>query len=132
MAQNEEQRRASQAVAAWLAANGRGEAWLAREASADPATISTFLSGERWPKITTQGRIEKAIGWPHGTIHQIRYGGDVPVIPDPNQAPVQYVAAPGKKVEGDDESVVLQAIREVQDAVRDMSERLEKLEERRP
>jgi len=33
----------------------------------DPGTVGDFLNGKRWPKIGTQGKIEKAIGWEAGT-----------------------------------------------------------------
>lgn len=82
MAQTQTQRRASDAVAAWLARLHRNPAWLVEETGADPGTIGDFLNGRRWPKIGTQGRIEDAVGWPSGTIRQIGNGGDVPPIPD--------------------------------------------------
>lgn len=53
---------------------------LARRAEADIATISDFLSGERWPKSPTQGRIESALDWPAGTISAIAAGMDPPAV----------------------------------------------------
>jgi hypothetical protein len=78
MPQNPNQRRASDAVAAWLAANYKNNAWLAEAAKADAGTIGDFLNGQRWPKVGTQGRIEDALGWPSGTIRQIGNGAEVP------------------------------------------------------
>lgn len=82
MAQTQAQRRASDAVAAWLARHHRNPAWLVTATKADPGTIGDFLNGTRWPKLGTQGRIEDAVGWPAGTIRQIGNGGDVPDFPD--------------------------------------------------
>ena len=80
MAQTEGQRRASKAVAAWLAHHERNQVWLARQTEVDPGTIGDFLGGTRWPKFKTQGRIEKALGWPSGTIVNIADGGPIPPL----------------------------------------------------
>lgn len=80
MPQTENQRRASDAVAAWLAHQRRNPAWLVAETRADPGTIGDFLNGSRWPKLGTQGKIEAALGWRPGTIRQIGNGGDVPEL----------------------------------------------------
>jgi hypothetical protein len=82
MAQNENQRRASDAVAAWLAKHRRNPSWLVGQTGADPGTIGDFLNGTRWPKLGTQGKIEAAVGWAPGTIRQIGNGGDVPDLTD--------------------------------------------------
>ena len=63
---------------AWLAHHEQNTAWLARQTKADPGTIGDFLNGNRWPKYGTQGRIEKALGWPAGTLTAIADGGQVP------------------------------------------------------
>ncbi|MDP9820430.1 hypothetical protein [Nocardioides massiliensis] len=78
MPQTNNQKRASDAVASWLALHDKNPAWLVDATGADPGTISTFLNQERWPKLSTQGKIEKALGWPPGTIRQIGNGADVP------------------------------------------------------
>jgi hypothetical protein len=83
MAQTDLQRRASDAVAAWLAKHGRNPGWLVATTGADPGTIGDFLNGLRWPKLSTQGRIEEAIGWAPGTIRKIGFGGDVPDLDGP-------------------------------------------------
>jgi hypothetical protein len=80
MAQTESQRNASDAVAAWLAKHRRNPAWLVTATGADPGTIGDFLNGSRWPKLSTQGKIEGAVGWPPGTIRLIGNGGDVPAL----------------------------------------------------
>jgi hypothetical protein len=88
MAQTEAQRRASDAVAAWLARHHRNPAWLVAATKADPGTIGDFLNGTRWPKLGTQGRIEDAVGWPAGSIRQIGNGGDVPEFGTETVGPV--------------------------------------------
>lgn len=89
MAQTEDQRRASRAVATWLSYHERNAAWLVRQTEADPGTIGDFLNGNRWPKFRTQGRIEKALGWPPGAMTAIADGANAP---DPT---VQDVATVG-------------------------------------
>ena len=78
MAQTANQRRASDAIAAWLASRHRNPAWLVDETGVDPSTIGDFLNGARWPKLSTQGKIEAAVGWEPGTIRRIWNGGEVP------------------------------------------------------
>lgn len=78
MPQTESQRRASDAVAAWLAHHKKNPAWLVDKTGADPGTIGDFINHQRWPKIGTQGKIEDALGWPAGVIRQIGNGGDIP------------------------------------------------------
>ncbi len=104
MPQSSAQQRASDRVAAWLAHHEKNPAWLVDETKADPGTIGDFLNGSRWPKLGTQGRIERALGWRAGTIRQIGNGAD----PDELGATVgaepqdeSYVAAPGDRVEGE-------------------------------
>lgn len=41
---------------------------LARAANIDVVTVSTFLSGERWPRRATRSKIEAAFGLPPGTL----------------------------------------------------------------
>lgn len=78
MAQTQHQRRASHAVAAWLAHHERNISWLVRQTEIDPGTIGDFLNGNRWPKFKTQGRIEKALGWPAGTLTSVADGAEAP------------------------------------------------------
>jgi hypothetical protein len=78
--QTPHRRRASLAVSAWLSHHERNPAWLARQTEADPGTIGTFLSGSTWPKLKTQGRIEKALGWPAGTLTAIADGAEPPPL----------------------------------------------------
>jgi hypothetical protein len=93
MAQTESQRRASDAVASWLAMRRRNPTWLVAETGADPGTIGDFLSGSRWPKLATQGKIEAAVGWAPGTIRQIGNGGEVPALEESTPGPATPVGA---------------------------------------
>lgn len=131
MPQNPNQRRASDAVASWLAANYKNNHWLAEAANADPGTIGDFLNGQRWPKVGTQGRIEDALGWPSGTIRQIGNGADVSdslIDPDVggDQQDDGFVAAPGPRQPGgisDDE--VLQVLDDMQRQLDGLRRRVE-------
>lgn len=132
MPQNPNQRRASDAVAKWLAKNYKNNGWLAETAEADAGTIGDFLNGQRWPKLGTQGRIESALGWPSGTIRQIGLGGEIPetLFDGPAVgAPTQdddFVAAPGPHQSGgisDDE--VLQVLDKMQQQLDQLRRRVE-------
>lgn len=80
MAQDEMQRQAADVVAAEMASRKWSNADLAeatRNSGASPVdlgTIGDFLSYKRWPKLSTQGRIEMAFGWEPGTIRLISIG----------------------------------------------------------
>lgn len=69
------------AVAVEAAAGEKG--WntkdLAGAADVDPATVADFLRASRWPRNVTRAAIEKALGWPVGSIAQIAQGGAAPV-----------------------------------------------------
>lgn len=78
MSQTEGQRRAADAVAAEMAHRGWNPADLKFKTGADYGTINDFLKYERWPRTKTQGAIEKAFGWPPGTIRLISMGEDPP------------------------------------------------------
>ncbi len=69
-------------MAAWLAGHRRNPAWLVDQTGVDPGTIGDFLNGLRWPKLSTQGKIEAALGWEPGTIRQVGNGGEVPPLPE--------------------------------------------------
>lgn len=86
MPQNEGQRIAAQAVAAELARREWNITDLVQLTSADPGTIGDFLNGSRWPKLGTQGKVEKALGWEAGTIRSISLGGPIPQPEQPTPA----------------------------------------------
>lgn len=59
---------AAQRVMARLSEKGWSRATLAREAGVDPATITDFLNGKRWPILATLGKIEAALSLTPGTL----------------------------------------------------------------
>lgn len=145
MAQNTHQKKASARVAAWMAHNEVSNAWLAEKAKADLGTIGDFLNGFRWPKKTTQGRIEKALGWPAGTIHQIGQGEDVETPLDRTvggsgegaaSSDTEFVESPGVKVDAGitNEDLLREILRsraeydQLRAEVRDLSGRVERIE----
>lgn len=78
MAQTNNQRRAADAVAARMAHLEWNNTQLVAATGADPGTIGDFLNGKRWPKLGTQGKIERALDWPAGTLRTIAAGGPAP------------------------------------------------------
>jgi len=84
MAETDGRTKARLAVLAELAARRWNNTRLAREAGADIATISDFLSGARWPKSPTQGKVESALGWPPGTIAGVAAGLEPPSVGGPD------------------------------------------------
>ena len=78
MAQTKNQQRAARAVAARMAHLEWNNAQLVAATGADPGTIGDFLNEKRWPKIGTQGKIERAVGWPPGTLRDIAAGAPAP------------------------------------------------------
>lgn len=79
--------RARLAVHAELAHRGWTTSRLAGESGADPGTIGDFLNGTRWIKLPTQGKIERALGWPAGTISALVEGASAPPVGGLDQDP---------------------------------------------
>lgn len=129
MAQSETQRRASRAVARWLSQREHNVAWLVRQTGSDPGTIGDFLNGNRWPKFKTQGRIEKALSWPDGTLTAIGDGDEVSeslfdVGGDTQDA--GYVAAPGPhEARGISDDEVLRVLDDMQGQIEQLRRRME-------
>lgn len=79
MSDDEARRETRRAVDATL--GGRGA--FAKKAGLDPATLSDFLNGIRWPHARTLTKIEQALGWSTGRITDIREGlQSAPPTPD--------------------------------------------------
>lgn len=74
MAQNDGQRRATDAVAAEMARRGWNKADLAAAAEVDYGTISDFLAYERRAQGRTQAALERALGWSPGTYRRLALG----------------------------------------------------------
>jgi len=68
---------AGSAVAAAAGDRGWSQTELARRADVDSGTLGDFLAGRRWPRNTTQVKIEKALNWELGAIARIADGASV-------------------------------------------------------
>lgn len=55
---------------------------LVTAAGVDAGTVGDFLNGQRWPKLGTQGKLERALRWPAGTLRAIAMGEDAPAPDD--------------------------------------------------
>lgn len=75
-----DQRAAAAAVEAAAGEKGWGIGELAAQADVDPGTVGDFLGGRRWPQIKTRGALERALGWPAGSIARIAHGDPPPVV----------------------------------------------------
>ena len=140
MPQTPAQRRASDRAAAWLAERQVGNAWLAVQSNVDPDTIGAFLNGQRWPKIGTQGKIERALGWPFGSIRQIGNGAlpddvgallhpadDLESPPALEELDGSYVTAPGERADSSVTNAdVLAAIERMTKAIEEMNAKLDR------
>lgn len=78
---------AGAAVAAAAGELGWSQSELAQRAGVDSGTLGDFLAGRRWPRNTTQFKVEKALGWRPGTISRIARGDDPPVVRGDRQDP---------------------------------------------
>lgn len=68
------------AVQAELGHRGWNIAQLREATGIDSGTLSDFLNGVRWPRIKTLGTIEKALGWPAGSVASMLAGGPPPTV----------------------------------------------------
>ena len=66
---------ARQAVRDAMSAAGLTNSDLARAARVDIGTVNDFLSGSRWPRLTTLGKLDEALGWEVGSIDRTARGG---------------------------------------------------------
>lgn len=90
MEKAEARRRVRVAVNGELGRRGWNTQQLMDASGLDRATVSTFLSGERWPQSRTLGAVERALEWPVSSIASMLEGGDPPEIvgastQDPNE-----------------------------------------------
>lgn len=65
---------AARAVEAAMGERGWDVADMVRGIGVDPGTLRDFLNGQRWPRTSTRGKIERALGWESGTIRAIAEG----------------------------------------------------------
>lgn len=73
------------AVQAEMGHRGWNIAQLRDATGIDNGTLGDFLSGQRWPQIKTQGAIERALGWPAGTIAGMLAGSPAPAVGGPTE-----------------------------------------------
>lgn len=77
--------RARQAVITAMARREWNPTDLQRGASLDPGTVGDFLNGSRWPRPKTLAKIERAFGWPAGSLGAMELGGPAPDdVPTPS------------------------------------------------
>lgn len=76
----EGQQRARVAVRAEMTHRGWDHAALARRANVGAETVSDLVNGRRWPKPSTRGKIERALGWPPDMIERIVDGEQPPPL----------------------------------------------------
>lgn len=79
----EARQRVSAAIYTWLSHHEMSQAELTRIAGVDTGTLGEFLSTKRWPGTATRGKVERALGWPAGTISGIAEGQAPPPLDDP-------------------------------------------------
>lgn len=72
--------RARAAVLSRMSALGLDTATLAAAAQIDPGTAGDFLSGERWPQISTRAKLDRALQWEPGTITAMAAGAELPDV----------------------------------------------------
>jgi transcriptional regulator with XRE-family HTH domain len=113
-------RAAGAAVAAAAGELGWSQTQLAQRAEVDSGTLGDFLAGRRWPRNTTQAKVERALGWPSGTIAQIATGGTAPVVkPTPHDVPVGSGVDPALLTElAEADPAAIEAVRAVLRAAR--------------
>lgn len=73
-------RAAAAAVEAAAGTKGWNVRDLAAAADVDPATVTDFLAARRWPRMSTRGALEKALGWPAGSIGAVASGAAAPGV----------------------------------------------------
>lgn len=102
---------AAAAVEAAAGARGWNVRDLAAAADVDPATVTDFLAGRRWPRISTRGAIERALGWPGGSIATVAGGGAPPGVSSSPHEPDPL--ADIEKLNAEDREVVLAVARQL-------------------
>lgn len=75
----EGRRRARVAVKGEMGRRGWNIQQLHESSGLDRNTLGDFLDGKRWGQAKTLGSIERALGWPPGTIAGMEAGDEPPV-----------------------------------------------------
>lgn len=120
-------------VRAALGERGWTAAELSREARVDMGTVGDFLNGNRWPQVSTQRKIDLALGWIPGTINSIARGEPAPTtaetVGDEDQDAGVLLSLPPEALEGldaiDREEVIAAARLSALQAAREIRRRLD-------
>lgn len=112
-----DQRAAAAAVEAAAGEKGWGIGELATQADVDPGTVGDFLGARRWPQLKTRGALERALGWPAGSISRIAEGGQPPIVqPAPPPEPEPFdLAAEANRLTPRQQAAVLAVVRAMLD-----------------
>lgn len=81
----EQRRRVRVAVKGEMGRRGWNIQQLIDESNLDRSTLGDFLEGKRWPQSRTLGAVEKALGWPAGSIADMIEGGPPPTVGGDNE-----------------------------------------------
>lgn len=82
------QQRVGQHVADRRNALAMNQADLVREARVDPRTVRSLERGDRWPLDSSRVKIERALGWPAGTLDSLLAGGEPPIDEPTETTPI--------------------------------------------
>lgn len=85
----EARRRAARYVVEQLGRRRQDEQWLVRVSGLDPATVTDFLRGDRWPRSGTRSKIEDALNVDRGTLTLIADGWGAASQEDPIEAAIE-------------------------------------------
>lgn len=84
----EGRRRARIAVKGELGRRGWNIQQLHEASGLDRNTLGDFLDGKRWGQAKTLGAIERALGWPPGSIAGMEAGDEAPNVSAPDEDPL--------------------------------------------
>lgn len=112
--------KAREVVRAALRARSIEPTRLAREAKLDPSTVLDFLSGDRWPRSNSLGKIEEYFDWAPGYLDRVARGMEEPTVGASAQAAagilldIDASALDGLSLEERDEVVTAAKLRALQ------------------
>lgn len=69
---------------------------FAKKAKIDPGTLTDFLEGVRWPQGRSRAKIEETLGWPIGSLDDLREGVPFDVAVGPAGHTPTHAAAGGR------------------------------------
>lgn len=107
---------AAAAVEAAAGAKGWNVRDLAAAADVDPATVTDFLAARRWPRISTRGALERALGWQGGAIATIADGGVAPAASSSAHERLVELAEELDRLTPKDQDAILAVVRQLAEA----------------